>query len=110
MSVNIRRILCAVDFSECSSRALRQAAVFAKWTGAQLSVLHVHQTATSLVAAGPFVGGETFLPTLHPTDRPDLDAALKEFVTQETGVASSDAVIDDASRGIHPQIQAAAEA
>ena len=97
MSVNIRRILCAVDLSEFSSRALRQAAVFAQWTGAQVSVLHVHQPATSLVAAGPFVGGETLLPTLRTTDRLDLDAALEELVTQETGIARADAMVDDAS-------------
>jgi universal stress protein A len=43
------RILCAVDYSEPSRRALDCALWWARWHGANLSVLHVHQQATPLV-------------------------------------------------------------
>ncbi len=37
----IRHVLCPTDFSTFSERALRYGAVFAKWLGADLTVLHV---------------------------------------------------------------------
>ena len=42
----IRRILCPVDFSEESRRALEHAAAIARRWGAQLDVLHVYQAAS----------------------------------------------------------------
>lgn len=39
--IEFRRILCPVDFSESSGRALAHAAALARWYGAQLIVLHV---------------------------------------------------------------------
>lgn len=41
----IERILAAVDFSDCSRAALRQAAMLAGRLGAEIEVLHVHDTA-----------------------------------------------------------------
>jgi nucleotide-binding universal stress UspA family protein len=38
---DVRRILCPVDFSEFSRRALHQATRLARWYGAELHVLHV---------------------------------------------------------------------
>jgi nucleotide-binding universal stress UspA family protein len=41
--IEIARILCPVDFSDTSSRALDVATAAARWYGARLDVLHVHQ-------------------------------------------------------------------
>lgn len=40
--ITIRRILCPIDFSECSDRALQHAAVLARWYDASIRLLHVH--------------------------------------------------------------------
>ena len=40
--VKIDRILCPVDFSDFSRRALDYAVALARWYGSQLTVLHVH--------------------------------------------------------------------
>jgi nucleotide-binding universal stress UspA family protein len=42
--VKIGRILCPVDFSDFSRRALDYAVVLARWYGARLTVLHVHHS------------------------------------------------------------------
>ena len=115
MSLNVRRVLCAVDFSECSSRALHAAAAFARRYDAQLSAVYVHpltasarpggaveavvgadQTARALVAMGPFAD-ERFGPSPISTDRMQLDVALRHLVTQETGIVQPDAVVEEAS-------------
>jgi nucleotide-binding universal stress UspA family protein len=97
MSFNLRRVLCAVDFSEPSSRALHAAAAFAERSHAQLSVLHVHQKAMPLVAAGSFVAGELVDPSLDVTDREQLAAALRNLVSGEAGVVRSEAVVEEAN-------------
>jgi len=40
--ITVSRILCPIDFSEHSARALEYAAVLARWYGASIRVLHVH--------------------------------------------------------------------
>jgi len=42
--MDVRRILCPLDFSEPSTHALEQAARLARWYGARLTVLHVRPT------------------------------------------------------------------
>ena len=42
--MDVKRILCPVDFSEPSAHALDQAAQLARWYGARLTVLHVRPT------------------------------------------------------------------
>lgn len=42
--MDVRRILCPLDFSEPSAHALEQAARMARWYGARLTVLHVRPT------------------------------------------------------------------
>ena len=39
--IEIRRILCPVDFSECSRHAIQHALALARWYGSSLTVLHV---------------------------------------------------------------------
>ena len=47
-----QRILCPVDFSDCSGEALRAAADLAKQSGGALTLLHVY-SAASFADAGP---------------------------------------------------------
>lgn len=42
--MDVRRILCPIDFSEPATHALDQAARMARWYGARLTVLHVRPT------------------------------------------------------------------
>lgn len=42
--MDVKRILCPLDFSEPSAHALAQAAQLARWYGARLTVLHVRPT------------------------------------------------------------------
>jgi nucleotide-binding universal stress UspA family protein len=79
----IRRILCPVDFSEESRRALEHAVAIARRWGAQLDVLHVYQ------AASPF----DIVPPDDDTaaQDPQLDmlrTALNDFVQPIAGDAA----------------------
>jgi nucleotide-binding universal stress UspA family protein len=89
MALEIRRILCAVDYSEGSLHALRHAAALAGWCRANLSVLHVHHTAPPL-ASIPFVAGEMVQPILAEDDRGLLARTLKDLAMREAGAAEPD--------------------
>jgi len=45
MPIRIRHVLCPIDFSDASRRALDYAVMLARWYRARLSVLHIHQVA-----------------------------------------------------------------
>jgi len=83
------RILCAVDYSEPSRRALDCALWWARWHGANLSVLHVHQQATPVVDAsltGDHAAVDTVAPPvvqpapLSPQEREAMMENLAGFV------------------------------
>jgi nucleotide-binding universal stress UspA family protein len=50
--IEISRILCPIDFSECSNRALHHALAVARWYGAQVTVLHVFTNVPNLEVPG----------------------------------------------------------
>src|SRR5262245_24944090 len=52
--VEFRQILCPVDFSESSGRALAHAAALARWYDAQLIVLHIVPTFEPMPVRGDF--------------------------------------------------------
>jgi nucleotide-binding universal stress UspA family protein len=54
--IEIKRVLCPVDFSDCSLRALARAVALARWYQAQLTVLHV--AASPLVDLPPIAMGD----------------------------------------------------
>jgi nucleotide-binding universal stress UspA family protein len=82
--IRIKRILCPVDFSECSRRALDHAAALAAWYGASVSVLYVHRVTTPVLATGPFAGIEALQPfSLNDDDRSRLMQALDGFVAED---------------------------
>ena len=80
--IEIRRILCPVDFSDQSRRALDHAIAIARLYGAAVAVLHVFSPAAmSAVGAAPVV----FEPmVLAPVGREQLAADIEAFVAAES--------------------------
>ena len=58
--LQIRRILCPVDFSDASRHALTHAVTVAQWFGAGITALHVR-------SAGMFVNPPIILAAAHTT-------------------------------------------
>ena len=79
--IPFQRILCAVDFSQCSQHALDEAVALAHLYDASLTVLHVFPQA---IAADPFAGLPEFQP-FHLTEhhRAHLFHHLKTFAERE---------------------------
>ena len=85
--IEIRRILCPVDFSEHSRRALDHAIAIARWYQSTVTALHVvSPAAVAAYAPGPVVLAPM---VLTPGDRDRLLADTQTFVQAETapGVA-----------------------
>ena len=85
--IEIRRILCPIDFSDHSRRALDHAIAIARWYESTVTVLHVFSPAP-VAAFGP--GPVVFEPiVLTPADRDQLLADTKAFAETESapGVA-----------------------
>ena len=85
--IEMRRILCPIDFSDHSRRALDHAVAIARWYQAAVTVLHVFSPVTvAAVGAAPVV----FEPmVLAPVGRDRLLADTKAFAAAESapGVA-----------------------
>jgi nucleotide-binding universal stress UspA family protein len=91
--IEIARILCPVDFSETSRRALRYAAATARWYGSSLTVLHVV----------PYVIPVDALPVLAP-----LPAARLEMHDEQRAAMKEQAwkFIDDAvGQGVTTELE-----
>jgi nucleotide-binding universal stress UspA family protein len=79
--MQIQRILCPIDFSDCSRRALDHAVALAKWYEATLTVFHVrapvpisaYATVASMIPASQVGGGRE---TLN-----DVRAAMQTFAS-----------------------------
>jgi universal stress protein A len=85
--IEIRRILCPIDFSDFSRRALDHAIAIARWYESTVTALHVFSPAP-VAAFGP--GPVTFEPiVLTAADRDQLLADTKAFIEAEAapGVA-----------------------
>lgn len=74
--VAIKRVLCPVDLSEISKRALNYAALIAKWYGAKVRVLLVEPVVLSPVDFPPMPA----VMGLTPEARQQLDKRLRDFV------------------------------
>jgi nucleotide-binding universal stress UspA family protein len=84
MTTTPSRILCPVDFSGSSAKALAYAAALARWHHAEITVLNVHQMQMSpLLTVGPYMGPVSPL-VLSGAERARLEAALTQFVASET--------------------------
>jgi nucleotide-binding universal stress UspA family protein len=80
--IEIRRILCPVDFSDHSRRALDHAIAIARWYESTVTALHVFSPAqVAAYSPGPIV----FEPiVLTPLDRDRLLADTKAFIEAES--------------------------
>jgi nucleotide-binding universal stress UspA family protein len=82
VSIGIGRILCPVDFSDFSRRALDHAIAVAKWYGSRLSVLYVYHLPIPVLV--PLTGLATTQiaasGVLSPGDHEELRQQLKAFV------------------------------
>src|SRR5688572_30467472 len=80
--IEIRRILCPIDFSDHARRALDHAIAIARWYESTVTVLHVFSPAP-IAAVGP--GPAVFEPVvLTPVDRDQLLADTKAFAESES--------------------------
>ena len=79
--IEIRRILCPVDFSDYSRRALDHAVAIARWYESTVTALHVYSSAP-VAAFGP--GPVVFEPiVLTAADREQLLADTQAFIEAE---------------------------
>lgn len=94
--INIKSILCPVDFSEPSRRALEHSVVFARWFGAEFTVLHVvpsmPETPDAFLttpAVVPLSAGDRrrLLTELAQFARPAEDAGLRLRLLVDEGFA-----------------------
>jgi len=83
MKVQIKRILCPVDFSENSDHAMRYAAALAGTFEAELTLLHV---VAPMVAALP---GETALPDMLQANIDELTDACRERLEKTVGTLAA---------------------
>jgi nucleotide-binding universal stress UspA family protein len=74
--IEMRRILCAFDFSEFAERALRHAASVARWYGADLHLLHVAAPASPHTAGDRRFGHQALDAVLAPL----LPARVNRFI------------------------------
>jgi nucleotide-binding universal stress UspA family protein len=82
--IQIQHILCPIDFSDFSRRALDYAVACARWYHATVSVLHVHRSSTPVLAMGPFVGPEALQSmSLTDVERGELLAHLNDHVASD---------------------------
>ena len=83
LMIEIRRILCPIDFSDFSRRAFDHAVAIAKWYESTITLLHVC-TVQPVVAYAP---GSSALPSavLTAEDRDALLADMKRFAESEAG-------------------------
>jgi nucleotide-binding universal stress UspA family protein len=92
------RIVCPVDFSDCSQRALDHAMAIGRWHGAHVWALHVHQLVTPVYASAPEVGGDALsIIRLTESERQQLETSLYDWVATDTapGVSMETAVEEE---------------
>ena len=81
--IQIRRILCPVDLSECSRHALSHALAIARWYESAVTILHVMPR----VAAGTHVSAvEGFPPVaITPATNDEVLTAVRQFAEVDAG-------------------------
>ena len=90
--IEFKRILCPVDFSESSVRALAHAVAFARWYDAELTVLHVVPTFESMQVRGDLIGPVrvvTPLPREQVVDAMSRSLNLAALSPRATPIAES---------------------
>jgi nucleotide-binding universal stress UspA family protein len=80
--IEIRRILCPIDFSDYSRRALDHAVAIARWYGSTITVMHAFSAAPVAAYAPGAPGFESIV--LTRADRDQLLAEMKRFIETES--------------------------
>jgi len=93
--VTLDRILCPVDLSDCSLRALAHAAALAAWYESRLAVLHVSVTAPMLGAPPSFGAGTIQSSAVDEADRAAELETLKQFIAGAVGDAPREITLVD---------------
>jgi nucleotide-binding universal stress UspA family protein len=103
--IEIRRILCPIDFSDYARRALDHATAIARWYESTVTALHVFSPApVTPVEPGPVV----FEPiVLRPVDRDRLLANTKAFVETANPGITTEAVVREGNTATEILEQAA---
>jgi nucleotide-binding universal stress UspA family protein len=81
--IEIRNILCPVDFSDFSRRAVDHAVAMARWYDSTLTLFHV-AAVVSVAAYGPGSAGLAPVVAAH-ADREELLRSLRRFAGEEAG-------------------------
>jgi nucleotide-binding universal stress UspA family protein len=81
--IEIQRILCPIDFSDFSRRALDHAIAIAKWYESTITLFHV----SAVVPVAAYAPGAGVLPAaaVMPEDRDAVLAAMERFAEREAG-------------------------
>ena len=81
--IEIKRILCPIDFSDHSRHALDHAVAMARWYDSTIILLHV----CSLAPAAVYAPGAPMIPSgiLTPPNRDEVMASMRRFAEDEGG-------------------------
>lgn len=85
--IEIRRILCPIDFSESSERAVHHAVGLARWYRADIDALHVLPILPMIWGAPPTVSPETLEPIAPETFSAAMEVLLSP--ARESGVRTA---------------------
>lgn len=88
--IEFKQILCPVDFSDSSSRALVHAAALARWYGGHLTVLHVAPTFEPAQVRG-LLGEIAYVPQMS---RDDMTQRMRESLALDTLSPGANAVAE----------------
>jgi nucleotide-binding universal stress UspA family protein len=91
--LDVRRILCPVDFSDASRHAFAHAVVIGGWYGASITVLHVASPVVLPEQPIVFAGFPTV--AVAPEDRPTLETRLRDWLELPAGRQTADIIIED---------------
>ena len=95
--VEIRRILCPIDFSDASRHALAHAVTIGQWYGSQITVLHVGNPMIVLAVTPPVLFAEPSPGVLAgKTSRQELEEHLGEWLAPAKSAGlQTDAIVDE---------------
>src|SRR5947209_6192144 len=91
--VELRHVLCPIDFSEPSRRALEYAAALARWYGARLTMLHVVPATLPPLSSLAVTTSQGLEPHVRERLRVDLLEELKRFSPPEGKAVTAEAVV-----------------
>ena len=88
--VQIKHILCPIDFSDHSRHALDHAVALARWYRASIVVMYVHRLAVPTFAVGPFITPQAFQPIgLTDVERAHLLQGIGDFVAKDRAAGAA---------------------